>query len=520
MKKTFRGIRPDDLHGRAGLRNPERGLRTEMYFSCIPGEIAGMCSCHYKLNKLDGRPEKPVYQNSTIPGVPHLIRGNRLDGIEFSHGQWQDELDFLAYDGVTIMQSYCFLMKYEDGRDLPQEKLDDMEGFFLRLRAAGVKALLRFAYELSPSLNGPTAETTLKHLSQVTPLLRKYKDVIYVLQCGFIGKFGEWHNSFHYLQNDVAFHKELMSAVLESLPPERCTMMRYPALKMHLFGAQPLSADKAFTMAPEARIGHFNDGFLAGPPSHGGTFNRGDSVVSGEEEMDYLEKEGLYLPMDGELFWSDVGGMALPQNAATLFNRWSYDTFGMVHSHNLFEGADTMYSMDVWKRVPIDPMFILANNLPMEHDYFVDDRGKHVWRSYYEYIRDHLGYRIVLQEAETPEVCLRNEKLKANISLINFGFSSPVNPRPVYLTLSNGIETHNFAFDTDIRRWAGHGTPQKLSIEAELPDSMKAGKYRVGLAMPDGCEVLQNNPDYSIRCANPIEFKDGVNWLGMEINME
>ena len=115
MQKTFRGIRPDDWHGRMGLRNPERGFRTEMYFSTIPGEVAGMCSCHHKRNKLDGRPEKPVFQNIDIPGVPHLIRGNRLDGIEFSHAQWQDELDFLGYDGVTIMQSYCFLMRYSDG---------------------------------------------------------------------------------------------------------------------------------------------------------------------------------------------------------------------------------------------------------------------------------------------------------------------------------------------------------------------------------------------------------------------
>ena len=38
-RKTYRGIRPDDLHGRMALANPERGFRTEMYFSEIPGEL-------------------------------------------------------------------------------------------------------------------------------------------------------------------------------------------------------------------------------------------------------------------------------------------------------------------------------------------------------------------------------------------------------------------------------------------------------------------------------------------------
>ena len=121
----LRGIRPDDLHGRMALRNPERGFRTEIYVSEIADEIAGTCSCHSKRLKLDGRPEAPVFQNREVPGVPHLIRGNRLNGLEFRHGQWQDELDFFAYDGLAVVQSYVFLMKYQDGRDIPPEKILD-----------------------------------------------------------------------------------------------------------------------------------------------------------------------------------------------------------------------------------------------------------------------------------------------------------------------------------------------------------------------------------------------------------
>ena len=82
MLHHFRGLGPDDPRGRAGLRNPERGFRTEMYFSCLPGEIAGTCSCHSKQLKLDGRSEKPVFQTAEIPGVPHLIRGGATADIE------------------------------------------------------------------------------------------------------------------------------------------------------------------------------------------------------------------------------------------------------------------------------------------------------------------------------------------------------------------------------------------------------------------------------------------------------
>ena len=510
MKKFYRGIRPDDPHGRTGLRNPERGLRTEMYFSTIPGEIAGVCSCLNKQLKLDGRPIVPVYQNDDIPDVPHLIRGNRLDAIEFSHWQWMNELDYFAYDGVTIMQSYCFLDRYNH-TPLTQEKLDDIERFLLKLRMMKVKTLLRFAYELSPAFDGPTGADILRHLEQLTPLLRKYSDVIYVLQSGFIGKFGEWHNSFNHLQDDVPFHRELMAAVLESLPENRMTMMRYPGLKMALFGTEPITESEAFTADPRARIGHFNDGFLARPPSHGGTFGSVRSLVSVEEEFEYIAQESRFMAQDGELFWRDVGGAALPTEALTLLRKWHYDTLSFVHGNADFEGTNK-YSIDIWKKVPVDPLFLKDNGFVAPDGYFFDERGNFVRRSYFEYIRDHLGYRFELQSAD---ITASGGNISAEITLINRGFSAPVNPRQAYLTLCGNGRKYEFAFDADLRKFYGGGTyTLKLACAAQLPP----GSYRAGIAFPDAAETLRDVPEYAIRCANNIAWENGINDL--EINVE
>ena len=502
MLWRFRGIRPDDLHGRRALRNPERGFRTEMYFSCIPGEVAGMCSCHQKQLKLDGRSEVPVFQNIDVPGVSHLIRGNRLDGIEFAHCQWEDELDYFAYDGVAIMQSYCFLMNFGfgQGKPLSQQKLDDIEGFFLKLRENEVKALLRFAYELSPTLSGPTAETIFRHIGQLEPLIRKYSDVIYVLQCGFVGKFGEWHNSFHKLQLDKVFRKELFTRVLEVLPADRCTMVRYPWLKREIYGNTPLGEDRAFTSDPEARIGHFCDGFLAGP-TYGGTWMPPDP----DAQHDYVAAESKFLPQDGELFWRDAAGAALPDASVRELARCHYDTLGFVHSNSAFEGASTNYSIDVWKRVPVDPMFLIDKGLPISDGYFESETGKHIWRSYYEYIRDHLGYRLELQSAELHR---ENGRLKGEIRLINRGFSAPVNPRSVYLRFGDLA----LRLDCEIRKWYS-GVEQCLTIDLPFPASV-TGPVRIGLWMPDESPVLRDMPGYAIRCANALDFSDGVNWFG------
>ncbi len=510
--KRFRGIRPDDLHGRMGLRNPERGFRTEIYFSRIPGEIAGTCSCHSKQNKLDGRSLKPSCQNEELTGCPRLMRGNRLDAVEFSHAQWQDELDYFAYDGVTVMQSYCFLMKYCDGRPLPREKLDDIETFFLKLRGSGAKALLRFAYELYPTLTGPCAETVLKHIAQLRPLLHRYQDVIYVLQCGFVGRFGEFHHSFHHLEDDTAFRRELLSAVLEALPERLKTMLRYPRLKREIYGNTPLSEAEAFSGSPRARIGHFNDYFM-GNNNHGGTF--GCDGMSLEEEYRYLDSESRFLPMDGELQWRDMAGVALPHEVLANFSRWHYDTFSMVHGHSLFERD--FYPVDWWKSVPADPMFLHDNRIPVSDGYFSDATGNFVPRSHFEYIRDHLGYRLELRSAALPDELRPQDVLEAEICLINRGFSAPVNARPVKLVLQCGTERKSFPFKTDVRHWYGHDTEQVLKLSVPLPPEVVPGKYQAGFALPDASDILADNPDFAIRCANPLEFRDGINWLGMEI---
>ncbi len=509
--KFYRGIRPDDIHGRMGLRNPERGFRNEIYFSEIPGEIAGTCSSHIKRNKLDGRSLAPHLEHADVKGMPHRIIGNRLDAIEFSHMLWQDEIDYFAYDGVTVMQSYCFLLQYHE-RKLTQEKLEDIEKFFQKLRQAKVKALLRFAYELLVWPTGATRERIMEHLEQLAPLIQKYKDVIYVLQCGFIGRFGEFHSSFHGLENDFAFHKELFETVLDILPSDRKTMVRYPGLKVRHYGEEPLTENEAFSNTPRSRIGHFNDGFMAGE-THGYTFPPEDQDPLGKNRdfwYSYLDAESKFLPMDGELFWRDMGGMALPQDTILHLRRWHYDTLGMVHSHSVFDGPDSIFSIDIWKTVQIDPMFLCKNNLPIAENYFENEYGKFVPRSCYEYIRDHIGYRF---ELESAQINVDGKTLSAELALHNRGFSAPVNPRPLLLTLENNGTKFEFQFNTDIRKLYG-GEKHLLKLSVQLPGNWHSGIWQAGLALPDASEALKHDEQFAIRLANAVEFRNGINRLG------
>ncbi|HOZ46345.1 MAG TPA: DUF4874 domain-containing protein [Candidatus Hydrogenedentes bacterium] len=245
----YHGIRRDDPGGGVGLRNPERGWRTEAVFA----EPDGSAFCRI---------------------ASHLR--DRLPGC-YSDATWL--LDAAHYEpfGLTLAQMYCYLDEFQKG-PISAEKLEAIQRGFDGLRAAGLKAVLRFAYEKSMEASeGPTLEVILNHLEQLGPMVRQNADVLFVLQAGFVGAWGEWHSSALKLEQDHANLAAVVKRLLEVLPENRMTQVRVPKYKKWVLSDpamdafQVLEASTAFTASPAARMGFHNDGFLAGQTC-GGTW--------------------------------------------------------------------------------------------------------------------------------------------------------------------------------------------------------------------------------------------------------
>ena len=82
--------------------------------------------------------------------------------------------------------------------DIPQDVLDRLDSNFADIRDAGVKAIIRFAYNQGPypdSEPDTSKAQILRHIEQLTPLLQNNADVIAWVEAGFIGAWGEWHTS-------------------------------------------------------------------------------------------------------------------------------------------------------------------------------------------------------------------------------------------------------------------------------------------------------------------------------------
>ena len=71
--------------------------------------------------------------------------------------------------------------------------LNAIQADFDFVRAQGFKAIVRFAYTKKDTrpFNEPTKARILEHIGQLAPLLKRNRDVIAVLQQGFIGAWGE-----------------------------------------------------------------------------------------------------------------------------------------------------------------------------------------------------------------------------------------------------------------------------------------------------------------------------------------
>lgn len=98
----------------------------------------------------------------------------------------------------------------------------------------------------------------------------------------------------------------------------------------------------------------------------------------------------------------------------------------------LKKGAALNYSaetIDRWRRTTLNTTRLAADRLPISSAYASAPHTE------FEYIRDHLGYRLELEVAEFPGSVGAGTDFEFTSTLLNWGFAAPINPRPVQLVL-------------------------------------------------------------------------------------
>ena len=390
-----------------------------------------------------------------------------------------------AYNITLYLHSY-YLTDYIES-EIAQEFLDRLDRNMNTLRAGGAKAILRFSYKSHHNIYDKpwdaTQEWALKHIDQIAPYLKKHADVIYCVQAGFIGSWGEWYYTTNYPQNpakDEGYETRwpIAERLMEAVPADRQICFRQPQFKMrylrtHGMDVKPLTAAEAYKETIKARWAGHNDCFVSGDGDVGTYHN--------DEERAFWAEDTKYTVMGGE-------------------------TCKQCEYSN---GANAVKEMEKYH------WSYLCNS------YHPDILSEWVEDNHMDEIKRRLGYRLSLQKMFMTETPKAGEVFEATFTLKNSGFAAPVNKRDVELIFVSGKNPEKkyvYPQSVDPRFWLPG--KHKFTLFCDLAADMK-GEYKLYLNLPDPYASLHDDPHYSIRLANENMWKEetGYNFLTI-VNIE
>ncbi|MBQ7631143.1 MAG: DUF4832 domain-containing protein [Paludibacteraceae bacterium] len=337
------------------------------------------------------------------------------------------------------------------------------------LREGGAKAILRFSYKYTRSIYekpwDATPEWAMKHMDQLAPYLQKHADVIYCVQAGFIGVWGEWYYTTNYPQNPAqdegyATRWPVAEHLMEVVPADRQICFRQPQFKMrylrtHGMEEKPLTAGEAYQPTIKARWAGHNDCFVSGEGDVGTYHN--------DEERAFWAEDTKYTLMGGET----------------------------CKQCDYSNGANAVKEMEKYH------WSYLCNS------YHPDVLREWVNDNHYNEIKRRLGYRIALDKAVVTENAEAGNMFEAFFVLHNSGFAAPMNKRDielVFVKVNNPNEKYVYPQSEDPRFWFADEV-HHFTLKCQLDAKMK-GDYKLYLNLPDPYPSLHDNPAFSIRLAN------------------
>ena len=388
-------------------------------------------------------------------------------------------------DDKTLVLTIFYLADYVSSEHVTGA-VSTIETILGNVRATGKKAIVRFAYnwDKDTTPHEPSITNLPNHINDLAATLESYKDIIYVLQAGFIGTYGEWYYT------DGDFPKPTLSgdavtnytnraaiidALLAAVPEGIQIAVRTPYYKnYYLYPSSVYTWDALSAWdgtSANARLSFHNDAFLA-DANDMGTFKS-------DAERNMWKSQSSWLAVGGETGFVDTVDETYCALTPAL------NTIGQYHYSYLNDAASNNKIVKYW----------IANDQ-------------------YQTIRKALGYRLVLNSAKITGAGWTNgTSLNFKLNISNTGSASVIYPRPCKLVLiHNGTPTvlKDMGAVRDIRNITP-GSNYTYDFDVTLPQDVYTGD-KIAIWMPDKTAGLQGTAAYSIRLSNgDVKWDNGYN---------
>lgn len=444
--------------------------RISLYIILITGICINGC-------KKNSGGSTPADDNSITYDVTETIYPNPERGFIHTYPVYTGgaslnlaQLKLLRGENITLILRVFYLDGFKT-QAIDAAELTLIQNDLDKIREAGLKGILRFAY--TDDLTGTDASLAIveQHLDQLKPLFETNKDVIAFVQAGFIGAWGEWHTSSNGLAT-TDNQRKVLNKLLSVLPTEIMVQVRTPLYKQNIFNTTlPVGNDIAYTAEARARVGHHNDCFLSGGNEYG-------TYQNVTEEKQYVGNEALFVP---------VGGETCPPTGG--------------YSPTCTEGQKEMKALK-WTYLNLDWYQPTVN----------------AWKTSgcFDEFQRNLGYRLALASAVIPKTATVNGSLSISFTINNKGYAPMYNKKNTTLVLKNKTsgQYYTIAMAIDLRK-------SKPLVNLEVQETLSlagipAGDYDLYLRIADPANSLKDRIEYSVRLANVntwAEDNGGMNSL-------
>jgi Domain of unknown function (DUF4832)/Domain of unknown function (DUF4874) len=374
-----------------------------------------------------------------------------------------------GFAGIRASGSSLILLTLDlrkfNTRALPDAWLERLEVALTAARAAGLKVIFRAAYGFTDDDYRADPEDlglVKRHIRRMGSVLSKHTPIVWAVQAGMLGPWGEWHGSVHGNPPSHKARRTVAETWLESLPEEIYLQVRRPMFVRDLFTAK----EDGF----RARTGWHNDAMLALPDDMG-TYN--EEGWDRASELRWSDQQSKKTPFGGETVPASEGMSGDQVLRELKLLRISYLNRG-------YHGG----TLERWRQ--------LAN-------------GSH---SVYAEVDSRLGHRWVLRRLR-PSVGGGTSVMEIE----NTGFAPLYTPRKVEAAWLDP-ETMKptgpvVATGEDLKGWSPDSGLRKISfrLPAAPPGAVP------GLRFPDASAELREDGRYAIRLMNmDMKFDEKTGW--------
>lgn len=439
------------------------------------------------------------------------------DASEWVNGFTWSSPGWTIDDGVSVIWFNIDLKKYSPNmggtaKDIAANDILSLEKLFDEIRKVNATCIVRFSYDMDGvTYTGensadcePSMDWILKHVSQLGKVITDNADVIFAVQSGMFGAWGEQHSTSFGNRDNVQGFYQLVEAWLNATPSDMPVLVRRPHYFLHWYNTK---YNKSYTLnninnikieenTPEARIGCYNDGYLGNSTDTGTYLNR-------NAEVGWLTN-AKFVPFGGEV---------LADSSAKIKNEYdsgigSYNSRAFIEQEGFLTHTSYLNYHYNYKNV----IYHWENTTYTGNDAVYKNKT-----SDFQFIRNRLGYRLVLRGSRLTKTVAQGDNLQLEFDIENVGFGNITRKQNIYLVIADKNDNVKSITKTNLsEKSLLSKTTKTLSITEQIPSNFAEGSYKAYLKILSSYEA-ETSLLRSIKLANNGNIyneKVGANLLG------